>query len=179
VTRTRILVAVLAAVALMSSSCGTGDKIASVSMQVVGSGGAGTVNLSGLGGTLQLQVLANYTSGKSIDETNFSNYMVVPEGTYCTAFSGTTTCSSSVAMPTPPQGVTLNKTGMLTAVDPGVCSWINLGTQQQQSWFYTGYYAITATYRGFTSNPVYIPVASAANAQTTTNGQCGPSATGQ
>ena len=51
---------------------------------VVGSGGAGTVNLDGLGGTLQLQVLANYTSGKQIDETNFSTYTVTPEGFYWT-----------------------------------------------------------------------------------------------
>ena len=102
----------LSAVALLTTSCGTGDKIGSVSMQVVGSSGAGVVDLKGLGGTLQLQVTANYTSGKQIDETNFATYIVQAQG--------------------------------------------------------------FAQYRGFTSNPVFIPVASAASNQTGMNGQCGP-----
>jgi hypothetical protein len=144
-------------------------------MQVVGVG-TGVINLSGLGSTLQLQVLANYTSGKRIDETNFSTYTVTAEGYYCTWSDGN--CNSSAdeaAMPTPPMTLTINKTGMISAVDPAVCSWINLGTLQTPGWAYTGDYMITATYRGFTSNPVFIPIASAANLQAGMNGQCGPS----
>jgi hypothetical protein len=173
-----ILALTLIALSLFSSSCGTSDKIASVSMQVVGSG-AGTVNLIGLGSTLQLQVLTNYTSGKQIDQTNFATYTVVSEGYYCTWSDGVCTNGSAdqAAMPSPPSTLTINKTGMVSAVDPAVCSWINVGTTQTPGWAYTGDYMITATFRGFTSNPVFIPMASAASLQPGNDGQCGPTAT--
>ena len=172
---TRILVTLLAAFALLSSSCGTGDKIGSVSMQVVGSSG-GIVNLFGMGSTLQLQVMANYTSGKQIDETNFSTFTVTPVGTDDTG----------AALPTPPYGIELNNTGMITATetqaDLGICTWENLNTTTTQlsapSWFYTGDYTIVATYRGFTSNPVYIPLATGASSQAGQEGICGPQPTG-
>ena len=154
----------LSAVALLATSCGTGDKIGSVSMQVVGANGAGVVNLSGLGGTLQLRVTANYTSGKQIDETNFATFTVTPEGTDDTG----------AALLAPPNTLTLDKTGMVTAVQPAVCVWENLGTAQQPSWFYHGDYKIIASYRGFSSNPVFIPVASAADTITGQVGTCGP-----
>lgn len=163
----------LIASVLLSSSCGTGDKIGSVAMQVVGNG-TGTVNLKGLGGTLQLQVLAVYTSGKQIDETNFATYSVTPEGFYWT-YDGSGNPSTQVTMPTPPLGVNIDKTGMVTAVDPGICSWVNVGQNAQSpAWAFTGDYMITATYRGFTSNPVFIPLASAASGANNTNGACGP-----
>lgn len=152
----------LSSVALLTTSCGTGDKIGSVSIQAVGANGAGVVDLKGLGGTLQLKVTANYTSGKQIDETNFVTYAVTPEGTDDTG----------AALAVPPLTLTINATGMVTAVDPAVCVWINKGTVQQPSWFYNGDYKIVATYHGFASNPIFIPVASAA--ANSGNGQCGP-----
>jgi hypothetical protein len=167
VKRSKFLATLLGALSLLSTSCGTGDKIGSVSMQVVGAG-TGVVNLIGLGGTLQLQVLAIYTSGKQIDETNYATYTVTPEGTD----------DNGVALPSPPQTMTINATGMVTAVDPAVCTWVNLGpSATQPSWAYTGDYMVTATYRGFTSNPVFVPLASAASSASNTNGQCGPAAT--
>jgi hypothetical protein len=160
---TRILAALLGVVTFLTTSCGVSDKIASVSMTVVGKSG-GTINLAGLGGTLQLKVTANYTSGKQIDQTNFVTYTVTPEGTD----------EGGVALASPPQTLIINKTGMVTAVDPAVCTWVNLGTLQTPAWAYTGDYMITASFRGFTSNPVFIPVASAASGASNTNGQCGP-----
>jgi len=173
VKRTRILVTLLATLALLSSSCGSGDKIASVS--ITAGGQTGTVNLYGLGGTMQLQVMANYTSGKSIDETNFATYMITPEGYQW---------DQKTLLPTPPYGVQLNNTGMITATADqngnGVCTWYNANTTSTQlsspSWFFTGDYTIVATYRGFTSNPIYIPVASGASGQSGQEGICGPSA---
>ncbi len=162
----KLLAAILStAVLVIMSGCGTGDKIGSVSISAVGASG-GVINLAGLGGTLQLQVTANYTSGKLIDETNFATFTVTPEGTDDT----------DTPLAAPPLTLTINKTGMITAVDPAVCVWENLGTVAQPSWFYTGDYKIVATYRGFSSNPIFIPVASAA--ANTGNGQCGPVATG-
>ena len=152
----------LTAVALLTTSCGTGDKIGSVSMTAVGVSG-GIVNLAGLGSTLQLNVTANYTSGKQIDETNFAVFTVTPEGTDDTG----------TALPAPPLTLTISSTGMLTSVQPAVCVWVNLGTPAQPSWFYTGDYKIVATYRGFSSNPIFIPIASAA--ANSGDGTCGPS----
>lgn len=167
--RTHFLAAFLVAVSLLSTSCGTGDKIGSVSVSA--NGNTGTVNLAGLGGTLQLKVTANYTSGKQIDETNFSTYTVTAEG-YYTDYS--TNPPTQIALPSPPQTVTVNATGMVTAVDPAACTWVNLGTLQQPGWAYTGDYKVVATYRGFDSQPIFIPLASAASGQDNTNGQCGP-----
>jgi hypothetical protein len=165
VKRTQILATLLAAIAVFTTSCGTGDKIGSVSITAAGVSG-GIVNLSGLGTTLQLHVTANYTSGKTIDETNFATYTVMPDG-----FDDT-----GAALPAPPSTMSISKTGMITAVLPATCVWENLGTTTTPSWFYTGDYIVTATYRGFTSNPIYIPIAS--GAANTGNGQCGPSASG-
>jgi len=176
VKRTRILVCVLAVLVLLTTSCGTSDKIASVSITAAGQ--TGVTNLAGLGGTLQLQVLANYTSGKQIDETNFSSYTITPEGTY---YNG----AANVSLPTPPYGLSLNGTGMVTATADqggyGICTWENLAPSGSStpSWFYTGDYTIVATYRGFTSNPIYIPVASAADLINGQVGDCGPSSSGQ
>ena len=168
--RIQLLATLVAAVTLLSTGCGTGDKIASVSMTVAGT--TGTINLQGLGGTLQLQVLANYTSGKNIDETNFATYTVTPEGSY-TDYSGGS--AQSVAMPVSPLTLTINSTGMITAVDPAVCSWVSTtGDPSTPGWAYTGDYKIVATYRGFSSQPVFIPIASAANGQPLMQGQCGP-----
>jgi hypothetical protein len=172
VKHTRILLALLGVATLLTTSCGVGDKIGSLSISAAGT--TGTINLVGLGGTLQLQVLANYTSGKQIDETNFSTYTVTQEGYYVDYSQNPPV---SVPMPSSPQTLTINATGMVTAVDPAVCDWVNLGTLATPGWAYTGWYEITATYRGFTSQPIDIPVASAASGQDNTNGQCGPAPT--
>jgi hypothetical protein len=171
VKRTRILVSLLAVLVLLTTSCGVGDKIASVSISAAGQ--TGVINLAGLGGTLQLQVMANYTSGKQIDETNFATYMITPQGTD----------DNQDALPTPPYGVQLNGTAMLTATanqaGDGICTWWNANTSttggNQPTWTYLGDYTIVATYRGFTSQPLYVPVASAASSQAINNGVCGPS----
>jgi len=157
------------------SGCGTSDKIGSVSISAAGS--TGTVNLAGLGGTLQLQVMANYTSGKQIDETNFATYTITEEGVD----------DNGNPLPAPPYGLQLNNTGMLTATADqngnGICTWTNLNTSStatsSPSWFFTGDYKIIANYRGFSSNPIYIPIASGASNQAVNNGQCGPAASAQ
>lgn len=167
--RISILAMFLAAVTLLSTSCGTSDKVASVSLSV--SGTTGIVNLSGLGGTLQLQVLTHYTSGKQVDETNWSTFQVTPQGTLW---------DLATPLPAPPQGVSVNATGMVTATNPGICTWYDANTSGTGSaaWAFTGDYQIIAIYKGMQSQPVYIPVASAVSGQTGTDGECGPSSSG-
>ncbi len=158
----RILATLLGALSLVMSGCGTGDKIANVSMTVNGT--TGVVNLVGLGGTLPLAVHANYTSGKWVDETNFATYTVTAMGI---------DNNTGLPLAASPATLAVSSTGVITATDPAVCTWTNLGTSTAQSWAYDGWYEITAKYRGFTSEPVYIPVASAAGSPSN-NGQCGP-----
>ncbi len=157
----------LATVPFLTSSCGNSNKIASVTMTA--SGQTGTINLSGLGATLQLQVLANYTSGNYVDQTNYATYTVVPAGVD----------DNGNALPAPPLGVSLNNTGLITATangaGNGICTWFSTtDNPTTPGWAFTGYYQITATFRGFTSNPIYVPVASAASSQSGMEGQCGP-----
>jgi hypothetical protein len=163
VNRSKFLATLLGAVSLLSTACGTGDKIGSVSVTAAGS--TGIVNLQGLGGTMQLQVNANYTSGKVLDETNFATYMITPEGTLY---------DQVTPLPAPPLGLSINPTGMITATDPGICTWFNQGTPTSPGWFFTGDYKIVAVYRGISSQPIYIPVSSAATGQPGQTGQCGP-----
>jgi hypothetical protein len=163
-----LLATFLAVIAVLLTSCGTSDKIGSVTISAAGT--TGTVNLAGLGGTLQLQVTANYTSGKIVDETNFSTFAITPEG-----FDENT----GAALPAPPQTLTINNTGLVTAVDPAVCTWFSTtGNPSTPGWAYVGDYKIVASYRGIQSQPIYIPVASAASNQTGMQGECGPSSSG-
>ena len=160
-----ILAAVLgAATLLVSSGCGTSDKLTSLTItQKNSSSSSGFMNLQGIGGTVQLVVTANYTSGKTVDETNWATYTVNPERTLD---------NNITPLPAPPLGMTISPTGMLTAVDPAICTWINLGSDDTPAWFLSGDYMITATYKGIVSQPVFVGVASSSG--NGPSGSCGP-----
>lgn len=147
---------------LISSGCGTSDYLQTVTLSATtASTGGGLYNLSGWGGTLQLVVTANYHSGKQVPVTNSVTYAVTAQGVDDTG----------AALQAPPNTVTINTTGMMTAVNPPVCTWANEGTSTTPAWVLTGSYQVVATYRGIASQPVFVGVASAAG----TGGQCGPS----
>jgi hypothetical protein len=171
VKRSRVLaVLMFATLPFLTSSCGNSNKIASVTMTA--SGQTGTINLYGLGSTLQLQVLANYTSGNWVDQTTYATYTVLPSGVD----------ANGNALPAPPLGVSIDNSGQITATanaaGNGICTWVSTTDQiATPGWAFTGYYQVTATYRGFTSNPVYIPVASAAG-PAIMDGECGPQPSG-
>lgn len=123
-------------------------------------------NLPGWGSTLQLQVNAVYHSGKTIPVTNAVTYAVTPQYTN----------DVGDALLAPPNTVTINTTGMMTAVNPTECTWKDLtpSTPTSPSWVLTGSYQVIATYKGMQSQPVFVGVASAASS-TDPTGQCGPS----
>jgi hypothetical protein len=162
VKRKYILAALVGTLALILSSCGTSDKLSTIT---ISDGSSSLANLQGIGGTLQLTVTANYTSGKTVDITNWAVYTAVPDPINNVDDTG-------LPLASPPATITISATGLLTAVDPAVCTWQNLGTVATPSWFLTGDYKITATYKGFTSQPIFIGVASAA--ANTGDGTCGP-----
>jgi hypothetical protein len=182
VKRIQILVTLLVAISLFSTSCGTGDSIKSLLLTSTGANNSGTYNLPGVDATLQLKVYAIYNSGKMIDVTNASTWSVTPQG--C-VFSGDPTNPCAGALPPyGPDTVPINKTGLMTGIVP-ICTWMDplvttgSGTNKTTApanppiWEYTGYYQTTASYRGFTSQPVGIGVGVAASNSPT--GGCGPS----
>ncbi|MGA8764080.1 MAG: hypothetical protein WB562_14535 [Candidatus Sulfotelmatobacter sp.] len=161
---TTILAAVLAALALILSGCGTSDSLESVTLSSSAASSGGFFNLAGEGGTLQLKANANYTSGKSVDVTNFVTYTVTPQGAD----------ENGAALPPPPNTVTISPTGLMTAVTPFACTWTDDPPGfTPPSWLLTGSYQIVATYRNLDSQPVFVGVGSASG--NGPGGTCGPS----
>jgi hypothetical protein len=169
VKRTQVLATLLAACSLVMSGCGTSDSIKSVLLTSTGTSSGNFFNLVGADGTLQLKVYAVYNSGKRIDETNKATWNVTTVGT------------DDNRTPLPaygPSTVPINLTGLMTAIVP-LCTWTDLPDpktglpQTPPVWAYTGYYQVTATYRGFTSQPVAIGVGWLTSNSPT--GGCGPS----
>ncbi|MBZ5681940.1 MAG: hypothetical protein LAO24_17720 [Acidobacteriia bacterium] len=161
--RKHVLAAILGAAVLLSlSGCGTSDKMVSVTLSSAGS--AGFFEVKGEGGVLQLKATANYTSGKLVDVTNWVTYTVTPTGFDLTG----------AALNAPPLTMTISPTGLVTAVQPFVCTFTDLnqtGTGNP-SWALVGSYQITATYKGVVSQPVFVGVASATG--NAPDGSCGP-----
>jgi len=163
-----VLALFVAAIALLSTSCGTSDYIKSLTITSSGTAAGtgpigGSYNLSGVDGTLQLKVYANYNSGKNVDVTNASTFTMVPTGTIYHS-ADQVDYPDGGPLPTPaPNTVTINGTGLMTGIAP-VCTWVDATTvvagvvtpDTPPQWEYTGYYQVTATYRNFTSQPVGI-----------------------
>jgi hypothetical protein len=183
VKRIAISILLLAAVALLSLNCGTSDYTESLALSASGATAGGSYNLSGVDFALQLQVLAVYHSGKTIDVTNNSTWNVTPVGQIATVGLGADP-SLQPGGPLPAYGPTtvpINSTGLMQGIVP-ICTWVDgttttNGTTTPDSppvWAYTGYYQVTATYRNFTSNPIGVGVG-VANANPSPTGGCGPS----
>ena len=163
--RTIFFIAFLSLLAVCLASCGSTDNLRTIQLT------APSTELQGIGGTIQLQAQGTYAYGPNRDLTNQVTYTVVVDAVNGVDVNG-------VALPTPPSTITINTTGLVTAVDPPVCTYEDVGTATTAAWVLTGTYEITASYRGVTSQPVYIGVASAAGpAAAPADGQCGPSAT--
>jgi hypothetical protein len=143
----------------------------------------GIYNLEGDGGTIQLAATGVYSGGTSKDITSKVTFSVIVDPNYNQAYlHGTnTTLLPPCQAPNCPAGTAPNftsgtveysSTGLITAVEPAVCTWVQQGT----GWFFEGAYQVTVSFDGVTSQPVYIPVASEAGPWT--NGACGPTPIG-
>ncbi len=138
--------------------CGTSNHLQTITLTAAGD--TGTFNVKGIGGTLQLVATGNYSSGKTHDLTNEVTYNIqVDPVNNIDAFG--------FLLQAPPATVTLNKTGMITAVDPAVCTWVDVAaiippatTAPAPSWALSGDYMVTASFQGITSQPVFVGVAS-------------------
>jgi len=177
VKRSNILAALLVALSLISTGCGTSDYVQSITLSAAGATAGGSYNLPGVDATLQLQVTANYHSGKGVPVTNSITYAVTPIG--CQS-SGDPANPCGAALPAyGPTSAPISPTGLMQAV-ASLCTWVDLPsgnpavlpTPPQYNWLYTGYYQVVASYNGMQSNPLGVGVGSAAG--NAPNGACGP-----
>ena len=180
---TKVLATILGAALLASSGCGVSDSIKSVLLTSSGANNNGFYNLPGVDATLQLKVFAVYHSGKQIDITNDVTWNVTPVGC-ATATDGSNTgalCGLGGTLPPyGPDTVPINKTGLMTGI-VGLCTWTDAidnakippAPANPPIWEYSGYYQTTASYRGFTSQPVGIGVGVVADPNSPIGG-CGP-----
>lgn len=174
----QLLAMFLGAVALFSSGCGVSDSVKSLTITSSGASNGSFFNLAGQDGTVQLVVSANYHSGKAVVVTNDSTFSVTPVGTIYTSADP----NFPAGGPLPPYGPTtvpISKTGRMTGI-VSICTWLDLidNTKTPPApfdpahWAYTGFYQVTASYKGFTSQPIAIGVGAAeSNAP---SGGCGP-----
>jgi hypothetical protein len=165
VKRTIFCIAFLSLLAVCLTSCGSAYTLRTIQLS------APSNNLQGIGATIQLQAQGTYSYGPNKDLTNLVTYTIIVDPVNGVDVNG-------VALPAPPSTATVNATGLVTAVDPPVCTWADVGTATTPAWVLTGTYEITASYRGVTSQPLYVGVASAGGPPAPANaaGQCGPSA---
>ena len=147
-----------ALLALSLLGCGTTNHLQSITLTP---SGGGLFNVKGIGGTLQLVATGNYSSGQTHDLTNVVAYSITPD-------------PSGIALPTPPLTITMSPTGMMTAVEPAVCTWhdTQTDTTKPPTWVVTGSYIVTASFQGITSQQAFVTVASAAG--DAPDGSCGP-----
>ncbi len=159
--RTILFYVALSLLAVLTVSCGS-NSLNTIVLT------APQTELVGEGGTLQLTATGNYSYGPSDNLTDKVTYTITADGTDI----------NQVALPAPPSNITINSTGLLTAVDPFVCTFMpgNSTGTTVTSWVLTGSYKVVATYKGITSQPFYVGMASAAgDPSAPANGQCGPS----
>jgi hypothetical protein len=191
--------------ALSLASCGGSNNLQSITLSakyvngVPPTGQSGFVTLEGNGGTIQLQAMGEYSSTKTKDLSNEVTYTaVVDPQNNVDAFGNILlppckvgTCPNPGQAPPYTTGtLQYSPTGLVTAVEPATCTWVDIaplganGTVPTPAWFYSGDYVVTATFGGISSQPVFIPVASSAGSQfyngqeNNPSGACGPTPTG-
>ncbi len=145
--RTMFMTALVSVLSLLSFGCGGSNHLQSIILTPSGT------TLHGIGGTVQITAVGNYSNGSQNPNINDKvKWTVVADGN-----------SLGGPLPAPPQTVQFNATGLITAVDPAACSFdfTTPAPPAVPSAFLIGSYKVTATLDGVTSQPVYLGVASA------------------
>src|SRR5271157_1522148 len=137
VNRKTIFAALACALLVFSMlGCGTTNHLQTITLGaslingVAPTGQAGFFSLQGNGGTIQLQAIGNYSNGKTNDLSGQVTYtMIVDPVDNVDAFGN--------PLPAPPQTAEISATGLITAVDPATCTWIDTSSDPTKpSWFY-------------------------------------------
>jgi hypothetical protein len=174
----KTLFAALACALLVFSmlGCGTTNNLQSIQLSTSSTAEVpmGTLEVKGVGGTLQLYAWGNYSSGKQkfLNNVNVTFQISITPGS--AAWTGVLGDPNA----DPAQTVQLSPNGLLTAVSPFACTFINeaVAPATAPAWALDGTYSVTATYQGFTSPAAFVAIASEAGIVSTTNptGACGP-----
>jgi len=109
--------------------------------------------------------MGTYSSGKTHDLTNVATYNVIVDPTWnMDAYGNPLQPPCKNPCSDLSQGtLEYNPTGLITAVEPATCTWVDSGPDANtEAWFYVGAYQVTVSFGGVTSQPVFIPIASAA-----------------
>jgi hypothetical protein len=161
-TRTKFIGALSMALAFAGLlGCGTSNHLQSITLTAGST--TGTVEVKGIGGTLQLVATGNYSSGKTHDLSHVVTYTVTPTGT---------DVNTGGPLPTPPLGASISPTGLITAELPAVCTFTYATGSTPPAYSLTGSYQVVATFEGIVSQPMYIAMASATGDGP--SGACGP-----
>jgi len=164
VKRTIFLIALVSLLGMICLGCGS-NHLRTIELT------AKSTELVGIGGTLQLQATGNYSYGPARDLTDRVTYTLVvsPAPNNLDANGNLLTTAS----------IQIDRNGFLTAINPGVCTFVDVGTASTAAWALSGTYQITAAFGGITSQPFYVAMASAVgNPAPPASGQCGPTVTG-
>jgi hypothetical protein len=175
----KTLFAALACALLVFSmlGCGTTNHLQSIQLSTSNTSEVpmGTLNLKGVGGTLQLYAWANFSSGRQLLLNNRDvtyKIVITPGSAAWTGVMGDPNANPAQTVQLLPANA------LLTAVTPFACTWINTASPPATApaWAIDGTYSVTALYSGFTSPPAFVVVASAAGIADITNptGACGP-----
>jgi hypothetical protein len=191
----KTLFAALACALLVFSmlGCGATNHLQSITLQASSINGTPTTSQPGFydvvgdGSTVQLQAMGNYTNGQSKDITSQVTFQLIVDPNYTKNAYGGSLLAPCVGACQSGQGTAqLSVTGLVTAVEPATCTWVDpVPAPGVATWYFVGAYQATASTQGITSQPVYIPLASQAgnpnNVFTTPNlidnnptEQCGP-----
>jgi hypothetical protein len=147
-TRTKLIVALSIALSFLGLlGCGTTNHLQTITLTSGSS--TGTFEIKGINNVLQLKAIGNYSSTQTRDLTNVVTYVITPSGTSLTG-----------PLPTPPQGMNIDKSGLTVATNPAICTFTNVGTTTTPAYALTGFYQVVASFQGITSQPVAIGIAS-------------------
>jgi hypothetical protein len=173
----KTLFAALACALLVFSmlGCGTTNHLQSVQLSTSNTSEVpmGTLEVKGVGGTLQLYAWGNYSSGTHtlLNNVNVVYKIAITPGSK--AWTGTLGDPNA----NPAQTLQLSPNGLLTAVTPFACTFVNTATTgTTPAWAIDGTYSVTATYKGLTSPAAFVVVASEAGvfSASNPNSACGP-----
>jgi hypothetical protein len=115
------------------------------------------LNVPGISSTLQLYVWENRSNGQAVlpHGEGVAYQIVLDPNNFFDAFGN--------ILPAPPQVLNLSTTGLITAINPAVCTWVDVAgiippatTAPPPSSQLSGSYDVTATFGGLTTPPVNI-----------------------
>jgi hypothetical protein len=194
VNRKTLFAALVCALLVFSMlGCGSTNQLKSIQLTASLINGlapteqTGIATLSGYGATIQLQATGTYSGSTTKDLTKKVTYTVIVDPNYNSDGAGgvllppcqAPSCPVPSVPPFTSGTLEYSPTGLITAVDPAECTWVNSAVDPATTpaWSYVGDYVVTASYDGVTSQPFYIPIGSAVGVVSDSNksGNCGPS----